>query len=417
MSRGRPILLVSAIATAASAFFLVKDETVAPSSRHVDSQTGSSAKASSPSGSNSEEISSAPPGGPATTATVSLSSPSQNMSAQKVGKAPMQGPISGFRRFPHPAFGASSERGNTASTQLELGPEVSTFAKLSEHPGKVEPVRFAVKNELPPTGFASVQPRQDDAETEHMLNSEEHALEPADYARMNNAVMEEAGTGDSQTQAAATSNYAGQLNDVELEALEAVKLAASTNPPHDPAASPAEACVDNSERDALDSSPANCAEHVAVILPTGEMPQSADGTSSLAPISAAADRSGSNDEACSPIFDQRDCPGSSASGVASRSASAAPPNLPDGVTAYTIGVTVGGRAAQPVPILIDRKDNILIGVSGLLSTVRDLMDPAAYSRLAASSAASSYVNLEKLRTLGFTITFDDRRNTLILTAR
>jgi hypothetical protein len=84
---------------------------------------------------------------------------------------------------------------------------------------------------------------------------------------------------------------------------------------------------------------------------------------------------------------------------------------------HTIRLRIGSREAGRIPIVIDRADNILIGVGGLLGAVRDRMDPAVYSRLAATSGASAFVNIERLRALGFTIGFDNRTESLVLTAR
>lgn len=209
------------------------------------------------------------------------------------------------------------------------------------------------------------------------------------------------------------------LTEAELLALAAVQKVAQIHPDADAG----EFCNGSSERilpTPVGLTACNSDDQFAEELPTGRFAPPDPDFDDVQPALVALDGPESTHVApniCPDVLDPRDCPGAAdvTAQASVRPASHDPHSA--GMTHYAIGVSVGGRAAQPVPIMIDRADNILIGVSGLLASVRSLMDPGVYARLATSSAASAYVNVEKLRSLGFAINFDDQQNALVLTAR
>lgn len=397
-SYSRPILLASAAATvAASLVFVTQDEspdTPPPSTAHET-------------------------GGPSQPADIQPAFASASASATPVLPATVDAPSSAAR--PAPAIAPdrmqTKSRPKVRPPMAELAytdaPEASPLAHLADPPATPEPTPALSAAPAPPAQAPVLAPSSPIASGESTIV----AADPEDGIELYAGEPVTAGPSAYTAPAPGGEEPGARLTEAELLVLSAVQSAAQDRQGADADG----ACAVGSDETILPTSaePARCDadEQFVQELPAGGFASPDLDPDDVLPALAAIEGPDGTPNACSAVLDPRDCPGTPA---AMRQASASPPGhgpQTAGMTHYTIGVSVGGRAAQPVPILIDRSDNILIGVSGLLASVRSLMDPAVYARLATSSAASTYVNVEKLRALGFAINFDDRQNALVLTAR
>lgn len=236
----------------------------------------------------------------------------------------------------------------------------------------------------------------------------------------------------SQAGAGASSDVAGQgppeaLSGNEVEA-DAVSPAQSPDEPVSADCPPAEIASKGDAAADVDLS-ADCAGPSAVVSddepPTDTAPAIMEGSvpgGRATPEATEPEQLTDVTQQPPAAAEENDCSASLIVGACSTVRSGKQPPTPTSVLPpsgehYQIGLRIGGRDAGRIPIIIDRSDNILVGVSGLLDAVRADMDAAQYERLRSSSNASAYVDIEKLRSMGFAIAFDDATDSLVLTVR
>lgn len=76
-------------------------------------------------------------------------------------------------------------------------------------------------------------------------------------------------------------------------------------------------------------------------------------------------------------------------------------------TEFAVAVTVNGRAAGRMPLVIQDGANISVRLGTLLGVVQPMMESAVYRKLADSSAVDEFVTLNDLRAAGIPVRFGD----------